>query len=479
MLTGAASRPSRASPTSAGRRACGRRTPRPRSTATLQHYMADPEVRKQAWRNRARRRRRGRPSPTPATARSSSSSARASCTRSSPRTSTACTSRRAPIPATVVEIHGTMREVEVHALRRARRRWSERSTACAPARRTRPAARAAASSSRRRSRSARTSCPRTSSAASTAAEECDVFLAVGTTLGVYPAADAARAPLRTGARLVIVNAEPTAVRRRSPTPCCGAASARSSPPGRSGRACSPRLGIADRCGRHFPTHRRRTVDTMMPSFRDLLAETKAEIREIDTADGRRRAHRPTAPWSSTSASPTSTSRARIPGAVHIPRGHLESQVESQDPRPRRAARRLLRRRRPLARSRPRRSSELGYTDVVSMAGGFDQWKNEGRDWITPADPHRRAAQPLPAPPPAARGRRGGPAEAARRPRCCCSARAASARPPRSTSPRPASARSASSTWTSSTTRTCSARSCTTSTASASARSTRPRRRSPR
>src|SRR6202008_789568 len=28
--------------------------------------------------------------------------------------------------------------------------------------------------------------------------------------------------------------------------------------------------------------------------------------------------------------------------------------------------------------------ELGYTDVVSMAGGFGRWKNEGRAWITPA-----------------------------------------------------------------------------------------------
>src|SRR3546814_11728679 len=28
-------------------------------------------------------------------------------------------------------------------------------------------------------------------------------------------------------------------------------------------------------------------------------------------------------------------------------------------------------------------TELGYTDVVSMAGGFNQWKDEGRDWAAP------------------------------------------------------------------------------------------------
>ena len=86
---------------------------------------------------------------------------------------------------------------------------------------------------------------------------------------------------------------------------------------------------------------------------------------------------------STSASPTSTSRAPSPGAVHIPRGHLETQIENKIPdhdapvvvycaggiRSAFAAKTL---------------AELGYTDVVSMAGGFDRWKDEGRDWITPA-----------------------------------------------------------------------------------------------
>ena len=45
--------------------------------------------------------------------------------------------------------------------------------------------------------------------ATRAAESCDVFLAVGTSLAVYPIAHAVRIALRNGARLVIVNAEPT------------------------------------------------------------------------------------------------------------------------------------------------------------------------------------------------------------------------------------------------------------------------------
>jgi NAD-dependent deacetylase len=42
-----------------------------------------------------------------------------------------------------------------------------------------------------------------------AAEQCDLFLAVGTSLAVYPIADTVRIASRNGARLIIVNAEPT------------------------------------------------------------------------------------------------------------------------------------------------------------------------------------------------------------------------------------------------------------------------------
>ena len=80
----------------------------------------------------------------------------------------------------------------------------------------------------------------------------------------------------------------------------------------------------------------------------------------------------------------------IPGSVFIPRGHLESQVENK----------LTDRDTPVVvycaggtRSAfaAKTLQELGYTDVVSMAGGFGRWKNEGRPWITPAvlDPEQR------------------------------------------------------------------------------------------
>lgn len=73
----------------------------------------------------------------------------------------------------------------------------------------------------------------------------------------------------------------------------------------------------------------------------------------------------------------------IPGAVHIPRGLLETSVEARLPD--KAA--------PLVvfcaggvRSAfaTQTLNEMGYGQVVSMDGGFNQWKGEGRDWKVPS-----------------------------------------------------------------------------------------------
>lgn len=117
----------------------------------------------------------------------------------------------------------------------------------------------------------------------------------------------------------------------------------------------------------------------MASFRELLARAKAGITEISPAEAETRLG-------------TSTfidvreqdefDAGTIPGAVHILRGFLESQVESRVPD--RDAPVVL-----YCAGGMRSAfaavtlSEMGYTNVVSMEGGFGQWKNEGRNWITP------------------------------------------------------------------------------------------------
>ncbi|MGD9996154.1 MAG: molybdopterin-synthase adenylyltransferase MoeB [Ilumatobacteraceae bacterium] len=118
----------------------------------------------------------------------------------------------------------------------------------------------------------------------------------------------------------------------------------------------------------------------MASFRDLLSAAKAEITEVDTAGAESRIADGAVVLDV--REPDEYDQGAIPGAIHIPRGHLESQVEG----------RLLDKSAPTViycaggvRSAfaAKTLQELGYTDVVSMAGGFGKWKDEGRDWKTP------------------------------------------------------------------------------------------------
>jgi molybdopterin/thiamine biosynthesis adenylyltransferase/rhodanese-related sulfurtransferase len=120
----------------------------------------------------------------------------------------------------------------------------------------------------------------------------------------------------------------------------------------------------------------------MPSFRDLLKTTKARIREVDTAGAADEVARPGTVVLDV-REPDEYEQGALPGAVHIPRGHLESQVEGKIPD--RGAHLVV-----YCAGGTRSAfaadtlAQLGYTDVVSMAGGFNKWKDEGRAWTTPA-----------------------------------------------------------------------------------------------
>ena len=120
----------------------------------------------------------------------------------------------------------------------------------------------------------------------------------------------------------------------------------------------------------------------MATFRDLLAAAKSVITEIDTASAEARiASGGTALLDV--REPDEHAEGAIPGALHIPRGHLEAQVEG----------RLLDKEQPVivycaggVRSAfaAKTLGELGYTRVESLAGGFGKWKDEGRAWKAPA-----------------------------------------------------------------------------------------------
>ena len=117
----------------------------------------------------------------------------------------------------------------------------------------------------------------------------------------------------------------------------------------------------------------------MTGFRDLLAQTREQITEIE-------------PVAAEDLLTNATfldvreldefEQGTIPGALFIPRGQLETQIENRisdhdqqivvycagGARSAFAAQTL---------------ETLGYTNVVSLAGGFGRWKNEDRPWNTP------------------------------------------------------------------------------------------------
>ena len=117
----------------------------------------------------------------------------------------------------------------------------------------------------------------------------------------------------------------------------------------------------------------------MATPRELLNEAKSHIREVTPADvvdlvG-------TATFLDV-REPDEYEQGTVPGAIHIPRGHLEFQVEG----------RLTDKAAPVVvycaggvRSAfaTKTLLDIGYTDVVSVIGGFNRWKDEGRVWVTP------------------------------------------------------------------------------------------------
>ena len=113
----------------------------------------------------------------------------------------------------------------------------------------------------------------------------------------------------------------------------------------------------------------------MANYRELLQQVRSEISEIDATHARERIEsgepvvvdvREQDEWD----------EGHIPGAVHVPRGHLESRIERLAPDTSRPV--------VVYCSAGNRSAfaaktltDLGYEDVVSLAGGFTDWKRNG------------------------------------------------------------------------------------------------------
>jgi sulfur-carrier protein adenylyltransferase/sulfurtransferase len=117
----------------------------------------------------------------------------------------------------------------------------------------------------------------------------------------------------------------------------------------------------------------------MATYRDLLAAARAEIKEIT---GEAAQARLDASAVLDVREPDEYEQGAIPGSIHIPRGHLEGQVEGKLP-DKDAPIIVLCASGFRSAFAAKTMQDLGYTNVVNLAGGFNKWKDEGRPWRTP------------------------------------------------------------------------------------------------
>src|SRR5437667_2425320 len=113
----------------------------------------------------------------------------------------------------------------------------------------------------------------------------------------------------------------------------------------------------------------------MAGYRELLSQIKTEIDEVDPVRARELIESGD-PLIVDVREQDEWDEGHVPGAIHIPRGYLESRIESAAPD---RSQQIL-----LYCSAGNRSAfaaktlqELGYDEPVSVSGGFTDWKRNG------------------------------------------------------------------------------------------------------
>ena len=207
VLTGAGISTDSGIPDFRGPQGVWTKNPGAEKMATLQHYMADREVRVRAWRSRAE---------TFAQERDPNAGHRALVDLERRGTLHALITqnvdglhRLAGSSADkIVEIHGTIREVV--CMECGERAPMERALARVEAGEEDPPCRTCGGILKSATISfGQALVPEDLMRAQMAASECDLLLAIGSTLSVYPIAGVVPVAKRAGARVVILNAEPT------------------------------------------------------------------------------------------------------------------------------------------------------------------------------------------------------------------------------------------------------------------------------
>ena len=119
----------------------------------------------------------------------------------------------------------------------------------------------------------------------------------------------------------------------------------------------------------------------MANFRELLKKTKSEITEVSTEQAEKLL---VDDWTLLDVrEPDEFEQGAILGSLHIPRGNLETSIEARLPH---KETKIVAMCAGGARSAfaAKTLQEMDYKNVVSMDGGFNQWKDESRKWEIPA-----------------------------------------------------------------------------------------------
>jgi molybdopterin/thiamine biosynthesis adenylyltransferase/rhodanese-related sulfurtransferase len=129
----------------------------------------------------------------------------------------------------------------------------------------------------------------------------------------------------------------------------------------------------------------------MATYRDLLAQVKTEIDEISSIEAHERLESSDGSIFVDVREPDEWDEGHIPGAIYTGRGRLEQRIEGLVPDKGRALVVYC-----SAGSRSAFSAkvleELGYSNVVNLAGGFSDWKRNGFEVTIPRvlSPEQRA-----------------------------------------------------------------------------------------
>ena len=127
-----------------------------------------------------------------------------------------------------------------------------------------------------------------------------------------------------------------------------------------------------------------STETQTRSGQQLIKDARSRIEEIDPSQvneileaARSNGSADDAPVILDVREQQEFEQGYIPGAVHVPRGHLETRIEQARPGAPQARDRVLLDRNRSALAAITMKEMLGYEESPSMTGGFTLWKDRG------------------------------------------------------------------------------------------------------